>query len=305
MPDLPVRDEETPSHSVSEPEWYRKQRSLERRTRLGVLSLAVPAAVAVTWLFVVRQLPVRPPVEAVLNTVALVLIFASIAGSAYLYLQTGFKHSLFSPAETFYEPQASGESSAAIRLKTDVDTQRLAALAPEDEHLRDISRYGDDITRQLSDAVDYQGRRNNLNLGVGFFITLIGIGVLVYFVQQYRDIDPAKPWAVLNFVPRLSLVLLIEFFAYFFLNLYRTGLTEVKYLQNELTNVRMRSLGLRTAIREGDKESAAHIMKAFGDTDRNASSPLLVSAKTNTEAVLKTAQEALRLAGKVANNKSD
>jgi len=305
MSDLPPRDDETTSHDPSEPEWYKKQRSLERRTRLGVLSLAVPAAVAVTWFFVVRELPLSPSVYAASNIVALVLIFASMAGSAYLYLQTGFKHSLFSPSDTFHERQASDESSGAIRLKTDVSTQRLsAAFATEDEHLRDISRYGDNITRQLSDAVDYQGRRNNLNLGFGVFITLIGIGVLVYFVQQYRDIDPAKPWAVLNFVPRLSLVLLIEFFAYFFLNLYRSGLTEVKYLQNELTNVRMRTLGLRTAIREGDKESAAQIMKAFGDTDRNATPPLLVG-KTNTEAILKTAQEALRLAGKVASDKSD
>src|SRR5258706_2108972 len=176
---LPPRDEETPSHDLTEPEWYKTQRSLVRRTRLGVLSLAVPAAVAMTWLFVVRELELSLSAYRASNTVALVLIFAAIAGSAYLYLQTGFKHSLFSPADTLLERQAGDESSGAIRSNTEVSTQRLsAALATEDEHLRDISRYGSSITRQLSDAVDYQGRRNNLNLGFGFFVTLIVIGVL-------------------------------------------------------------------------------------------------------------------------------
>jgi len=56
---------------------------------------------------------------------------------------------------------------------------------------------------------------------------------------------------------------------------------------------------LRTAIREGDKDSVAHIVKALGDTDRNAAALRTESRVSGNDGVLKTAQEAMKLAAKV------
>jgi len=41
--------------------------------------------------------------------------------------------------------------------------------------------------------------------------------------------------------------MLIELFAYFFLKLYKSDLSEIKYFQNELTNVEMRYAAVRLA----------------------------------------------------------
>lgn len=227
----------------------------------------------------------------------IVLLFLAITAGVLQYLQGGFTRLTAAPTSS-HRSRSDHSSDAAADMLTTLQTKSASAEVAEDLHFRDVTRYSDEMMGRLGKAIEEQGRRNNINLSFGFFVSLLGIAALLFFVSQYKDIDPAKPWTILNFLPRLSLVILIELFAYFFLNLYRNGLVEVKYLQNELINVRMRTLGLRTAIREADKESAAHIMKAFGDTDRNAATKRSDPARVAPEEVLKTAQEALKLAGK-------
>jgi hypothetical protein len=61
----------------------------------------------------------------------------------------------------------------------------------------------------------------------------------------------------------------------------------------------MRLLALRTAVREADKDSATYILKSFADTDRNSAFPAKPEVKGASADVLKTAQEALKLASKV------
>ena len=236
----------------------------------------------------------------------LLLFFVAVSASVVQYLQTG---SLRRPQAA--SPQASGgpgpgQGDRAPRERQDQSFGAAAKgdsvttpLPPEDPHFADITRYTTEMVQRLVDAIEEQGRRNNINLGFGFFVTLVGIGALLFFVREYKDIDPTKPWSMLNFLPRLSLVILIELFAYFFLNLYKNGLVEVKYLQNELINARMRLLALRTAVRESDKDSATYILKSLADTDRNSAFSAKSEPKGASGDVLKTAQEALKLAAKV------
>jgi hypothetical protein len=62
---------------------------------------------------------------------------------------------------------------------------------------------------------------------------------------------------------------LIEIFALFFLNLYRTSLSDIKYFQNETTNVEYRILALELAILTQDIEALSVLVKSRADTERN------------------------------------
>ena len=59
---------------------------------------------------------------------------------------------------------------------------------------------------------------------------------------------------VVYFVPRVTIVLVVEVFSYFFLNLYRTGLSDLKFYHNELTGIEARRVAMQFAARSDDKE---------------------------------------------------
>jgi hypothetical protein len=73
------------------------------------------------------------------------------------------------------------------------------------------------LDRQILDL----GRRANLNLVMGSTITIVGLMVLSYFVfYAVHPLSEEVTEATIYFGTRLTLVMFIEVFAYFFLRLY-------------------------------------------------------------------------------------
>lgn len=99
------------------------------------------------------------------------------------------------------------------------------------------------LERELGD----QARRGNVNLVLGIFTTLVGVAILGYSVFQAPILQSTMD-VVSHFLPRLSLVVLVEVFAYFFLRLYKQGLAEIKYFQNEITNIESKYLALLVSM---------------------------------------------------------
>lgn len=125
-------------------------------------------------------------------------------------------------------------------------------------------------------------RRSNINLFVGLLTTAVGIGYLIIAggnanLELLRQGAEATHKSItfndylVAYAPRLSLVIVIEVFAYFFLTLYKTGVADVKYVQNEITTVEMRVLALITAMLSNDSKATTPILQALGTTDRNVS----------------------------------
>ncbi|HYC46846.1 MAG TPA: hypothetical protein VED01_15330 [Burkholderiales bacterium] len=113
-------------------------------------------------------------------------------------------------------------------------------------------------------------KRGNLNLSLGIVTTLTGLALLGMFVLQEPQQTPADPATfVMSFVPRISLVLLIEVFAYFFLRLYKTTLSEIKYFQNEVTSIEAKFLALTVAATSGTSEHLSKIIDYLAQTERN------------------------------------
>ncbi len=61
----------------------------------------------------------------------------------------------------------------------------------------------------------------------------------------------------------------MQVFAYFFLRLYRYGLFEIKYFQNEITSAQLRIIALETILMKGSKETIEKFALEMAKTERN------------------------------------
>lgn len=147
--------------------------------------------------------------------------------------------------------------------------ESVARQASSDNTQQEINeRFGGTLDR-LNAELSALTRRGNLNLSLGILTAGAGIGVLGMFVLNLQPSDGSVIGFTENFVPRLSLVILIEIFAYFFLRLYSTSLTEIKYFQNEITNVEAKYLALSVATQTLDEEVATDVVSELARTERN------------------------------------
>jgi hypothetical protein len=150
-----------------------------------------------------------------------------------------------------------GERTVADLSKRILETgAKLTAMDAHIDNARVIAKH---MLERLNDEVDDLMRRANINLYIGIGVTVVGVFVLVWLVLSEGGIDEIAKENVttLTFwlVSRLSVIVLIEVFAYFFLRLYRYSLFEIKYFQNEITNSEFRLIALETAFRSADVDA--------------------------------------------------
>ena len=122
---------------------------------------------------------------------------------------------------------------------------------------------------RLEREIETLGRRGSTNLTLGVMTTLIGLLLLTAFIFTKNDFPFGSTEYLINFIPRLSLVIFVEIFAYFFLRLYKTGLSEIKYFQNELTNIESKHVALMAALRSQDSSMMNKVIEIMAATERN------------------------------------
>ena len=164
-----------------------------------------------------------------------------------------------------------GAKGTARGAEPRVETELRAALL---ERLRrriaadTKTRFGLSIAR-LRDELGALERRGNLNLSLGVAVAVGGLAVLgrFAFAAGNGDLPPAE--AVSVFLPRLSLVLFIEVFAWFFLQTYRSTLAEIRYFQNELTNLESKAIALEASALAGTTAGLEAVIALIAATERN------------------------------------
>ena len=108
-------------------------------------------------------------------------------------------------------------------------------------------------------------------MAIGSIVAVVGAVLLFAFTvvegaeKEHRDLFEAA----LYFVPRLSLVLIVEVFAYFFLRLYSLSLSAIKYFQNEITTWESTLLSLCTATQIGRRRIVERLIMEIARTERN------------------------------------
>ena len=124
--------------------------------------------------------------------------------------------------------------------------------------------------RRLGNEIDNMARRANINLIIGILTSLGAIGTLTYIVLT-TDINQENPYDLLpGLILRVSLVIFIEIFSFFFLKLYKQNISDIKYFQNEVTNVDMKLLAIRaSSAEESEGKIDSELLKIIANTERN------------------------------------
>ena len=132
-----------------------------------------------------------------------------------------------------------------------------------------ISNNFNKMTERLQREIYTLEKRAKVNLIIGSITAIIGIFSFVYFIMQNITSSQKDYDFLIEFLPRLSLVLVIEIFAYFFLNLYKSSLSEIKYFHNELTNIEYRFIAMEETVLNNDKTTLKIIIREFLKIERN------------------------------------
>lgn len=145
---------------------------------------------------------------------------------------------------------------------------KLQSIVKERLNYRNQEELFIQINLRLESEVQNLAKRGNINLILGMATTLAGLSILGYSVFNAPELSSVVALAA-HFIPRISLVLLIEVFAYFFLKLYKQGLNEIKYFQNEITNIESKFLALRLSSEANQSDCIKEVVTNLLGTERN------------------------------------
>jgi hypothetical protein len=117
--------------------------------------------------------------------------------------------------------------------------------------------------------------REEINLGIGMIFSIIGVIVLAGLVFYGGPVSNDKLAFAIWFIPRLSVGLFIQVFAYFFLTLDKGNLADIKYFNNEITNLESKELALELAVQScsgnvaASRQAISKIYTELLKTERN------------------------------------
>ena len=162
--------------------------------------------------------------------------------------------------------------NASTRLVDMVDSELESRYGSARDTLRKISFLEvnvEESTERLRQEIRALLRRGNLNLVLGTLATVIAISVLVYTAILTVGKQGNTSDILQGYLIRVSLVLFIQIFGFFFLRLYRVSLSDIKYFQNEIINMQQQWLSLKYALLSEDKDTAKNIANILASTERN------------------------------------
>jgi hypothetical protein len=250
---------------------------------ISVVALAVLVAVAVTlW--------TSESYNAALIVAGSILLASALSAQLFRYLGGRQEHAQEDEPLPRWVPNASYLRKAADAIPDQVVLACLNEIAGQ-QHRTSI---------RLVAAKESVARRSNINLYLGILVTLAGVGALLYFLPDMlgktvavatpsgaaeKSEGPAARTAsdgtsassknlttaqfLFSFLPRVTLILVLELFAYFFLNLYRSMAEDVKYYHNELSNLDARCLAAKLAVINADNASFRQVIENLAATERN------------------------------------
>lgn len=153
-----------------------------------------------------------------------------------------------------------------------ISSQGFAEIDEANSTTHILERHSSEIKTRFASLLTDLRSREETNLGIGMIFSIVGVvvlaGLVFYGTHAWGD---DKTEFLLWFIPRLSIALFIQLFAYFFLGLYRGNLMDIKYFNNELTNMEYKRMATEIALREGieDNPLLHEICLAFLKVERN------------------------------------
>ncbi|MFD2247140.1 hypothetical protein [Pontibacter ruber] len=128
-----------------------------------------------------------------------------------------------------------------------------------------------DSQERLKEETSRLNRQAIINLLLCFLIAFIMIGIISYtsfFSTDFKNVNDWNDFTV-RLVPKMvSILSLLTIFLYF-IRMYKTNIIDVKYYQNELTNIDLKLIATKAALINDDKETINKLVNDLTISERN------------------------------------
>lgn len=111
-------------------------------------------------------------------------------------------------------------------------------------------------------------RSANINLSIATISGFFTFAILVYAITAIGD-EKSLNSILISFLPKIVLAISSQVFSFFFLSMYKSGFNEIKYYQNEITNLELKHAALIQAEKLDDKDTQIKLIEKFSLTERN------------------------------------
>jgi len=140
-----------------------------------------------------------------------------------------------------------------------------------DKHSQIYSVF-DNIQERLKDECNRLNKQAIINLFLCFFIAFILMSYITYTSIFVGDIKYSSTlqYFIVKYIPKIIAVTSFLTMFLYFVKLYKTNIIDVKYYQNELTNVEIKQASLKTALLIEDKEIINKVTLELLTIERNA-----------------------------------
>jgi len=139
----------------------------------------------------------------------------------------------------------------------------------EEQKINRINRDFESINQRIGFEITRLSKSANINLVFGSLSTLFAIGFLGYEVL-YNPVNFTELIPLLShYIPRISIVIFVELFAFFFLKIYKTNLSDIKYFHNEKTNIDLKLIAIKSAISSKNETIIQLAIEELANTERN------------------------------------
>lgn len=168
------------------------------------------------------------------------------------------------------------------RLKSEASGELLSEFEQRiksNTTLNDVKEYFLAMQSRLYERTNSLNTISFINLFIGISIAALGISILLFFVFNTDYAKTDKTILLIEMLSKLGVSLGIELLSFFFLNLYRKNLQEIKYIQNELTNIEAKKISL-TMAHDLPTDLRFKIIKSISMTERNF---ILEKGQTTTD----------------------
>lgn len=180
-------------------------------------------------------------------------------------------------------------------LAEELEKQYSAAAISAAQMRQAKENYRKSIER-LSKEIETLTRRANLNLVIGVLTTSIAVGLLTYMVLGTDAKLDTLAGLLSYYIPRVTVVMFIEVFSFFFLKMYKSNLSEIKYYQQEITGISTQQVVYESAVLSNDSGALlSFVSSVLGNAKQSGESISQADTSTQIEHLSKVVQETSKI----------
>lgn len=143
-----------------------------------------------------------------------------------------------------------------------------------ESYLEKIEKSKDAIISKLENTILDSKLNRWIALGIGTIVSVIVVGLLIFSVLKASEkfLDQTEidiKTFILSQIPKISLAIIVELFAVFFLRIYKNLTQRINTIQNEITNLELKYISLVGAITYQHPQAIENIWTSFAETERN------------------------------------